>query len=260
MQSNSQYVNDSNFISLVGKDANGSNIKVSIDNSVLNSIIKKHTSSKYIPKWVYWVWLISIALLSISLIIFFCVVSPNVNWNVEVVSVSIVLGFVGILATIVVINNHSQVREAKDDFSIKVSDLGKKIDEREKDFDDRMKCAIDDFEHRLNEKEREIRSTFKISIDKIRQEVQFLAFSAHCDVGNYDAAVMQAMIIIHQSSVDDANNRIIPFIIKSFNNMHFAISNTAKSNFNSISDIFASEGKNIGELKKIIDEATTTQE
>jgi hypothetical protein len=79
-------------------------------NSLGIRIGKTESKSKSnLPKWVYWVWLISIIAMGFSITSIFW--GYNIKWNVEIVSTAIILGFVGILATFVVISNYIQVRD-----------------------------------------------------------------------------------------------------------------------------------------------------
>ena len=83
-----------------------------------------------LPRWVYWVWLVSIISLAFSLVHCFNLVFPYVYWTVETVSIGIVLGFVGILATFVVVGNYMQVKHAED----KVEKLSEKVKQLEDDM------------------------------------------------------------------------------------------------------------------------------
>jgi len=94
-----QNINNSKEAIIIGRDANGAEIK--IDFSELDKLKKT-------PKWTYWVWLISVVALGLSISAIF--ISADMKCNVEVVSISIILGFVGILATFVVISNYVQGR------------------------------------------------------------------------------------------------------------------------------------------------------
>lgn len=71
------------------------------------------------PNWVYWVWVLAIISIGLSIASFFGVYH-NVTWNVETVSLSIILAFVGILATFVVISNYSHVKEVEHTFDAKM--------------------------------------------------------------------------------------------------------------------------------------------
>jgi hypothetical protein len=82
------------------------------------------------PCWVYWVWLIAIVSLGGSIAALFVGVTSHVRWNVETVSLSIILAFVGILATFVVISNYMQVKEVKDEFEIKTIAIKKDCDDK----------------------------------------------------------------------------------------------------------------------------------
>jgi ABC-type multidrug transport system fused ATPase/permease subunit len=104
-----------------------------------------------IPKWVYWVWLISIVSLGLSIASIF--VAYDICWNVEMVSTAIVLGFVGIIATFVVVTNHSQIDTIKRDIDRKINT----IDEQVKDMTVNLEViqrnyipVIQEFGKRLN--------------------------------------------------------------------------------------------------------------
>jgi amino acid transporter len=86
---------------------------------------------------VCWVWVISIVALAFSLISIFCGVAPYTNWNVEIVSLTIILGFVGILATFVVISNYAQVVEIKNEFGKRISAV-ENLDERIKALEEKL--------------------------------------------------------------------------------------------------------------------------
>jgi hypothetical protein len=78
------------------------------------------------PNYITWFWVIaaiSVIALGLAITSFFIGVTPYVRWNVETVSLSIILAFVGILATFVVIGNYMQVRDVKSEFDSKVDKI-----------------------------------------------------------------------------------------------------------------------------------------
>ena len=93
-------------------------------------------AKRNIPKWVYWVWLISIIAFGFSIAALFIRISYN--WNVEFLSRAIILAFVGILATFIVISNYAQVKEVKDEFKTKVAGIERMIDEKVSDVNTKM--------------------------------------------------------------------------------------------------------------------------
>jgi len=95
---------------------------------------KKENKAKY-PKWVCWFCLISIISLALSVSTFY--MNSNLIWNVEIVSVSIVLAFVGILATFIVVSNYSQVKNIESNFDKKVKNLELTFSNKIKDFQDK---------------------------------------------------------------------------------------------------------------------------
>jgi predicted RNase H-like nuclease (RuvC/YqgF family) len=110
-------------------------------------IQNKNSKTKMLPKWVYWVWLVSLASfgLSISCIFF----GYNIKWNVEIVSTSIILTFVGVLATFVVVSNYAQTKDIQRDFENKVKEIKEQFGDIEKklldQIDEKIKIKI---EHR----------------------------------------------------------------------------------------------------------------
>ena len=76
------------------------------------------------PRWVIWVWLIAIVAIGLSLISIFFSVAPNTKWNVEIVSTSIILAFVGVLATFVVVSNYMQLKRTEDRVEALQTQLG----------------------------------------------------------------------------------------------------------------------------------------
>ena len=91
-----------------------------------------------LPMWVYFVWLFAVISLALSLLCFFVFVFPNTKWDVNAVSVAIILAFVGILATFVVVNNHIQLKQTED----KIDDKYKEIETLLSDIDDSKKRLV----------------------------------------------------------------------------------------------------------------------
>jgi hypothetical protein len=125
---------------IIGRDANGN--AITIDNSIIKDILNKHPAhilekQNKLPKWVYWVWLISIVALGLSLSSIFW--GYDITWNVEILSTAILLTFIGILATFVVVSNYVQVKDVKDEFKNVEIGLKKEI----KEYNDKeIKSAI----------------------------------------------------------------------------------------------------------------------
>jgi hypothetical protein len=152
-----QEIKNSNGAVIIGRDANGAEIKINANEfkPIINQQLKlllnergidkiekqikglKDNVNRKIPKWVYWIWLISIIALGLSLTSIFW--GYNIKWNVEIISTSIILAFVGILATFVVVSNYAQVKEIKDEFKSKITEIEKEttklIDNKITDYD-----------------------------------------------------------------------------------------------------------------------------
>jgi hypothetical protein len=69
-----------------------------------------------LPAWVYWVWLISIIALGLSISSIFY--GYNIKMDIKIVSTAIILGFVGILATFIVVSNYMQVKSVQDEMVV----------------------------------------------------------------------------------------------------------------------------------------------
>jgi uncharacterized membrane protein (DUF485 family) len=89
-------------------------------------LLKRDSKIIPLPKRIYWVWLIAIVALGFSIISLFIDVIPYTNWNVETVSLSIILAFVGFLATFVVISNYAQVDKIEKKFDKKTQEIKEK--------------------------------------------------------------------------------------------------------------------------------------
>ena len=106
----------------------GDNI-IGVDVSVSKTTQQSPNSRNALPKWVYWVWLISILGLGLAVASLFIRVSYR--WNVELVSTAIILTFVGLLATFIVVSNYAHVKDIENRFSNKLvilhEDLNRQI-------------------------------------------------------------------------------------------------------------------------------------
>ncbi|MDR0829228.1 MAG: hypothetical protein LBN95_03840 [Prevotellaceae bacterium] len=89
---------------------------------------ENNTNAQKTPKWVYWFWLPCIIAIGLSIASIFIV--ADIKWNVEVVSTAIILGFVGILATFIVVSNYLQVKDIEKKFEDRVGELDKKFKEK----------------------------------------------------------------------------------------------------------------------------------
>jgi len=140
-----------------GVNVNGNNDSIIANNIFSNSSDVKY--SKQLPKWVYWVWIISIFSLGFSITCCFKFIFPFTNWNVSAVSVGFVLGFVGILATIVLINNYSQVQQVKQDTKDEIAQIINKTD-------DRIRILKSDFDENINRIDK-----LQSDLDRIPEEI-----------------------------------------------------------------------------------------
>jgi uncharacterized membrane protein (DUF485 family) len=125
-------------------EIDGSNNKTNAGNNNSIAEYNKPIGEKILPEWVYWVWLIAIISLVFSIITLFIDVIPHTDWNIEVVSLSIVLGFVGILSTFIVVGNYSHVKE-----------IERKFDKKTKEIED-LRSELDDVKIKIETAKSEI--------------------------------------------------------------------------------------------------------
>jgi cell division protein ZapA (FtsZ GTPase activity inhibitor) len=97
---------------------------------------------KALPKWVYWVWSIAIVSSGFAITALFIGVTPYVCWNVETVSLSIILTFVGILATVIVVSNYSQVKEIRNEFEIRIKNIEGKFEKQTEKLDNAFNKVV----------------------------------------------------------------------------------------------------------------------
>ncbi|MDR0681791.1 MAG: hypothetical protein LBG15_08095 [Dysgonamonadaceae bacterium] len=183
---------DSNVIILL----NISNIKRYIDkaNNRFEKLKKEYLRVKY-PKWVYWVWLTSIVALILSIAAIY--MDSGLIWNVESVSISIVLAFVGILATFIVIGNYAQVKDI------------------EKKFDDKMVDNSTNFDKKVTELN--ITNSKKIIAAKCRIEMQLV--SVYSRPYSYNPnAIIECLAYVIEDSGKISDESVISELILTLEN------------------------------------------
>ncbi|MDR1973719.1 MAG: hypothetical protein LBQ31_03485 [Bacteroidales bacterium] len=109
----------------------------------------KHKIKTVLPKWVYWVWLISIVAIGLSIAAIFT--NYSIKCNVEVVSTSIILAFVGIIATFIVVSNYAQVKDIKDDTAEKIKKMNEDYNNFQKERIS-IRDDIDDIKAKLEQR------------------------------------------------------------------------------------------------------------
>lgn len=86
-------------------------------------------------------WLISIVALGLSITSTFW--RYNIKWNIEIISTTVILTFVGILATFVVVSNYAQVKDVKEEVKTQITEI--------KDgFEKRINIEMYDYDNVLN--------------------------------------------------------------------------------------------------------------
>ena len=71
--------------------------------------------------------ILSIISIILSLASFITIVAVKINYNLETVSLLSIIGFIGILATFVVVSNFSQVNRIESKMETKISELNKAV-------------------------------------------------------------------------------------------------------------------------------------
>lgn len=71
--------------------------------------------------------ILSVISIILSLASFITIVAVKINYNLETVSLLSIIGFIGILATFVVVSNFSQVNRIESKMETKISELNKAV-------------------------------------------------------------------------------------------------------------------------------------
>jgi len=115
-----QNVKDTNASILIGRDANEAVIKIDISH-IKNELSKTNKPTK--PHVPYVKLLLWIAGLSVLFFVLFVLLNHFVGFGIS--DDSIILTFVGIVATFVVVSNYIQVKEVEKKFDEKIKDIKK---------------------------------------------------------------------------------------------------------------------------------------
>ena len=204
---NNQSIGD--IIDSILKDVNVNNqIKSCLDligwqSDKINELEKQISSSgKKLPCWVYWVWLIVIVSLGLSVSSLF--IRVGYNWNVEIVSISIILAFVGILATFVVISNYAQAREIKNEYDKKTKELESKFEEKTVVVENKFKSEIQAIEKLFNEKLKETEDR----VELLSNHVSYSLFDIYLNNKEYKQAFYSLYSLLRHIKEDIVVERI----------------------------------------------------
>lgn len=99
-------------------------------NNISNSTIKNshiNSNNSFLSKRNKGVIILSVISIILSLASFITIVAVKINYNLETVSLLSIIGFIGILATFVVVSNFSQVNRIESKMETKISELNKAV-------------------------------------------------------------------------------------------------------------------------------------
>lgn len=99
-------------------------------NNISNNTIKNshiNSNNSFLSKRNKGVIILSIISIILSLASFITIVAVKINYNLETVSLLSIIGFIGILATFVVVSNFSQVNRIESKMETKISELNKAV-------------------------------------------------------------------------------------------------------------------------------------
>lgn len=99
-------------------------------NNISNNTIKNshiNSNNSFLSKRNKGVIILSVISIILSLASFITIVAVKINYNLETVSLLSIIGFIGILATFVVVSNFSQVNRIESKMETKISELNKAV-------------------------------------------------------------------------------------------------------------------------------------
>jgi hypothetical protein len=204
---------------------------------------KKEGKKPNFTTWFLVIAVISVIALGLAITSFFMGVTPYVNWNVETVSLSIILAFVGILATFVVLSNYMQVQDIKREFTQKIEKLKNNF-VRKTDSDYQLLIKIKDM--------------YFVDYEKVRNEIYFYQETLEALVNindkKYDEAIencISALYYQHKLFPYDYD-KPVKYLKSIVEKPDFAIEEAAKIRYVRELSVFANIA-GVNELKTIIE-------
>ena len=152
-------------------------------NNISNSTIKNshiNSNNSFLSKRNKGVIILSVISIILSLASFITIVAVKINYNLETVSLLSIIGFIGILATFVVVSNFSQVNRIESKMETKISELNKAVSKLliiEEDIK-QIRIEIDKINSRIEkEQENVVAIGEKIKTNGLNKQVYNLAKS-----------------------------------------------------------------------------------
>ena len=99
-------------------------------NNISNNTIKNshiNSNNSFLSKRNKGAIILSVISIILSLASFITIVAVKINYNLETVSLLSIIGFIGILATFVVVSNFSQVNRIESKMETKIGELNKAV-------------------------------------------------------------------------------------------------------------------------------------
>nr|DAY07776.1 MAG TPA: SMODS and SLOG-associating 2TM effector domain family 5 [Bacteriophage sp.] len=152
-------------------------------NNISNNTIKNshiNSNNSFLSKRNKGVIILSVISIILSLASFITIVAVKINYNLEMVSLLSIIGFIGILATFVVVSNFSQVNRIESKMETKISELNKAVSKLliiEEDIK-QIRIEIDKINSRIEkEQENVVAIGEKIKTNGLNKQVYNLAKS-----------------------------------------------------------------------------------
>lgn len=152
-------------------------------NNISNNTIKNshiNSNNSFLSKRNKGVIILSVISIILSLASFITIVAVKINYNLETVSLLSIIGFIGILATFVVVSNFSQVNRIESKMETKISELNKAVSKLliiEEDIK-QIRIEIDKINSRIEkEQENVVAIGEKIKTNGLNKQVYNLAKS-----------------------------------------------------------------------------------
>jgi hypothetical protein len=159
------------------------------------------------PKWVYWVWLISLVAFGFSITSMYR--AYNIKWNIEIISTAIILGFMGIIATFIVVSNYAQLQAVKKEFDNKILDMNKKYNEQ-------IQQNIKNAKNEIYAKNQEVLAHVSASFISISPNVEYSEISVMllCSIIelNYEGNVANICIVQLLKTLRGCNENDLPIV------------------------------------------------
>ncbi|MDR2653297.1 MAG: hypothetical protein LBC68_13495 [Prevotellaceae bacterium] len=182
-----QEIKGSEKVIIIGRDANGAEIK--IDNSKLNAVIEdvlkdalggrikdleKPEKFSY-KKLLIWIIVGTIAFFALAVIL-------NRHLGFGISDDSVVVAFIGAIATFVVISNYMQVRDVKNEYLSKIIEIEDKLNQKTKEIENTLQGKIESTKDFLT-------NQIRTDVNTLRKNIKFLEYNIELQYNTLQALI-----------------------------------------------------------------------